>query len=195
METCNVLIAGMGGQGVILASNVIGEACVHAGIPVRSAETHGMAQRGGSVDCHVRIGSRFGPLIPKGGADLIIAFELLEALRYRHFLRKGGTMVVNDLMIVPTSVFVQGLEAPRREDVLERLKGERHVCIPASVLAEEAGSVLTQNIVMVGAASPYMPLPEESLFEGVRRTVPPKTLEMNLRAFRLGRDAVLEGGR
>lgn len=192
MEICNVLIVGIGGQGVILASNVLGEACIHAGIPVRSAETHGMAQRGGSVDCHVRIGSRFGPLIPKGGADLLVSFELLEGLRYRHFLKRDGVMILNDLMVVPTSVFVQGLEVPQREGVLSRLGGEKHMLVPASRLAEEAGSVLTQNIVMIGAASPYLPIPEASLLEGVKQTVPPKTLEMNIRAFHLGRAAVAE---
>ncbi|MDH7594330.1 MAG: indolepyruvate ferredoxin oxidoreductase subunit beta [Methanomicrobiales archaeon] len=192
MEICNVLIVGIGGQGVILASNVLGEACIHAGIPVRSAETHGMAQRGGSVDCHVRIGSRFGPLIPKGGADILISFELLEALRFRHFLRRDGVMILNDLMVVPTSVFVQGLEVPQREAVISRLEGEKYMLIPASKLAEEAGSALTQNIVMIGAASPYLPIPEESLLEGVKQTVPAKTREMNTRAFHLGRTVAEE---
>jgi indolepyruvate ferredoxin oxidoreductase beta subunit len=189
MKVYNVLIVGIGGQGVILASNVLGEACIAEGVPVRCSETHGMAQRGGSVESHVRIGSEYSPLIPPGTADLILAFELLEALRYRHYLREGGTILANDHLIVPTSVYVQKLEIPTREEVTERLKGSSCV-IDARKLALEAGSPLTLNMVMVGAASPYLPLQRASLEAGLKLWVPPKTIDMNLKAFAAGRAAV-----
>ena len=188
-ETCDVLIVGVGGQGVILASNVLGEACLAEGRPVKAAETHGMAQRGGSVECHVRIGGEQGPLIPPGGADVIMAFDLLEALRYRHYLAPKGALVVNRQMVVPTSAFMQGLAVPTVEDALGKLQDLDLCPLDADAMALEAGSPLTQNIVMVGAASPHIPLSAEALKAAVKRSVPPKTVEMNLKAFQLGRDA------
>jgi indolepyruvate ferredoxin oxidoreductase beta subunit len=185
----DLLIVGTGGQGVILASNVIGEACLIEGRAVKAAETHGMAQRGGSVECHVRIDGKFGPLIPPGGADLLMAFELIEALRYRHYLKPGGRLVANRLVQVPTSVFMQKLEAPTEEGILGRLADLTPCILDADAKAVEAGSPLTQNMVMVGAGSLTIPLRVESLEEAVRRSVPEKTIEMNLRAFRLGREA------
>ncbi|HVP24433.1 MAG TPA: indolepyruvate oxidoreductase subunit beta, partial [Methanomicrobiales archaeon] len=185
----DLLIVGTGGQGVILASNVIGEACLIEGRSVKAAETHGMAQRGGSVECHVRIDGKFGPLIPPGGADLLMAFELIEALRYRHYLKPGGRLVANRLVQVPTSVFMQKLEAPTEEGILGRLADLTPCILDADAKAVEAGSPLTQNMVMVGAGSLTIPLRVESLEEAVRRSVPEKTIEMNLRAFRLGREA------
>lgn len=188
-ESFDVLIVGIGGQGVILTSNVLGEGCLIEGRSVRAAETHGMAQRGGSVECHVRIDGQFGPLIPAGTADLMIAFDLLEALRYRHFLAPGGKMILNDHIVVPTSVYTRKLEIPTRESVLEALSGSDLTAIDAGGIAEEAGNVLARNIVMIGAASSLIPLKEESLLGAVRRNVPQKTVEINIRAFKLGREA------
>ncbi len=185
----NVLIVGIGGQGVILASNVLGEACVEEGVPVRCSETHGMAQRGGSVESHVRIGEQFSPLIPPGQADLILAFELIEAIRYRHYLRDQGTLLANDHLIIPTSVYTQKLPPPSREKVLDRL-GESAYIIDARKCALEAGSPLTLNMVMVGAASVFLPLQKRSLEVGLKVWVPSKTIEMNLNAFEAGRSAV-----
>jgi indolepyruvate ferredoxin oxidoreductase beta subunit len=189
MTSFDLLIAGVGGQGVILSSNVIGEACLIEGREVKAAETHGMAQRGGSVECHVRIDGRFGPLIPPGHAELLMAFELIEALRYRHYLKPGGKLVANRLLQVPTSVYLQKLEVPTEDGILARLADLRPCILDADKKAVEAGSPLTQNMVMVGGASPHLPLREESLEEAIRRSVPKKTIEMNLRAFRLGREA------
>jgi indolepyruvate ferredoxin oxidoreductase beta subunit len=185
----DLLIAGVGGQGVILASNVIGEACIIEGREVKAAETHGMAQRGGSVECHVRIDGRYGPLIPPGKADLLMAFELIEALRYRHYLKAEGKLVANRLIQVPISVFMQKLETPTEEKILARLADLDPCLLDADEIAVEAGSPLTQNMVMVGAGSPHLPLAVESLEEAIRRSVPEKTIDMNLRAFRLGRGA------
>ena len=185
----DLLIAGVGGQGVILASNVIGEACLIEGRQVKAAETHGMAQRGGSVECHIRIDGRYGPLVPPGKADLLMAFELIEALRYRHYLKPGGRLVANRLVLVPTSVFMQKLEAPTEEKILGRLADLTPCILDADAKAVEAGSPLTQNMVMAGAASLSLPLKVASLEEAIRRSVPKKTIDMNLRAFQLGREA------
>ena len=188
----DLLIVGTGGQGVILASNVIGEACIIEGREVKAAETHGMAQRGGSVECHVRIDGRFGPLIPPGKADLLMAFELIEALRYRHYLKPGGRLVANRLVQVPTSVYMQKLEAPTEAKIVGQLADLAPCILDADTRAAEAGSPLTQNMVMVGAGSLAIPLKRESLEEAIRRSVPKKTIEMNLRAFQLGREAAGE---
>ncbi|HTY52614.1 MAG TPA: indolepyruvate oxidoreductase subunit beta [Methanomicrobiales archaeon] len=188
----DLLIVGTGGQGVILASNVIGEACIIEGREVKAAETHGMAQRGGSVECHVRIDGRFGPLIPPGNADLLMAFELIEALRYRHYLKPGGRLVANRLVQVPTSVYMQKLEAPTEAKIVGQLADLAPCVLDADTKATEAGSPLTQNMVMVGAGSLAIPLERQSLEEAIRRSVPKKTIEMNLRAFQLGREAAGE---
>ena len=189
----DILIVGIGGQGTVLASNVLGEACIIEHRSVRSAETHGMAQRGGSVESHIRIDGKFGSLITPGTADLLIAFDLLEALRYRHYLPAGGRLVVNRHLVVPTSVYQQGLEVPDEESILAALSDLDVTCIDAAGLAEEAGSSLSQNIVMLGAASGVIPLRPDTLEEAVRRCVPKKTIEVNVRAFRLGREAGEQG--
>jgi indolepyruvate ferredoxin oxidoreductase beta subunit len=182
----DVLIVGIGGQGTILASNILGEACIIEGRPVRGAETHGMAQRGGSVESHIRINGVHGPLIAPRTADILIAFDMLEAARYAHYLKNKGRMIVNRHLVVPTSVFVQGIAAPAIED-LEQILAQWSPCmIDAEDIALQAGSPLVQNIVIIGAASRYLPLSAASLQEAIRRLVPPKTMEMNIRAFEMG---------
>lgn len=188
----DVLIVGIGGQGTILASNVLGDACVIEGRHVRGAETHGMSQRGGSVETHIRIDGKYGSLIAPGSADLLISFDVLEALRYRHFLKSDGVMVVNREMVVPTSVFASKSPVPCMEDIEAGLRsgGMSVHLIEATRIAIEAGSPLAANIVLLGAASHMLPLSVASLGEAVRRNVPVKTIEMNVKAFELGRDAI-----
>ena len=188
----DILIVGIGGQGTVLASNILGEACIIENRSVRSAETHGMAQRGGSVESHIRIDGKFGPLITPGTADLLIAFDLIEALRYRHYLPAGGRLIANRQFVIPTSVYQQELVVPDEESILAALSDLDVVCIDALELAEEAGSSLSQNVVMLGAASADIPLRPETLEEAVRRCVPPKTVAVNEKAFRLGRAAAEE---
>jgi indolepyruvate ferredoxin oxidoreductase, beta subunit len=188
-ESYDILVVGIGGQGTILASNILGEACMIENRPVKGAETHGMAQRGGSVESHIRIDGRFGPLIAPGTADLIISFDMLEAFRYSFYLRPGGKLVTNSRLVVPTSVFMQDLPVPTDQEIIGRLSGFDLCVIDAEDLARQAGSLLTQNIVMMGAASQYLPLKTESLVQAVSRLVPPKTLEINKKAFDLGRTA------
>ena len=185
----DILIVGIGGQGTILASNILGEACLIENRHIKGAETHGMAQRGGSVESHIRIGGEFGPLIAPGQADLLISFDLLEALRYSHYLKKGGKMVVNSHLVLPTSVYTQKLTRPSEAEIIAALKKHQLCLLDADSLAAEAGSPLSANVVMLGAASSAMPLKPESLLEAVRRLVPKKTIEINVKAFESGQES------
>ena len=184
----DILIVGIGGQGTILASNILGEACLSEGRHVKGAETHGMAQRGGSVESHIRIDGLFGPLIPPGNADLLISFDLLEALRYSYYLKKEGKMIVNRHLVLPTSVFTQNLPAPTRDEIIDVLKKYSLCLLDADTVAEEAGSPLSQNVVMLGAASQSIPLNPNSLLDAVKRLVPKKTIGINVKAFEMGRE-------
>jgi indolepyruvate ferredoxin oxidoreductase beta subunit len=148
-----------------------------------------MAQRGGSVESHIRIGGEFGPTIAPGQADLLISFDLLEALRYSHYLKTGGKMVVNSHLVLPTSVYTQKLTPPSEADIIAALKKYQLCLLDADSLAAEAGSPLSANVVMLGAASSAMPLKPESLLEAVKRLVPKKTIEINVKAFEAGRKA------
>ncbi|HJJ48223.1 MAG TPA: indolepyruvate oxidoreductase subunit beta [Methanocorpusculum sp.] len=190
-KSFDVVIVGIGGQGTVLASNVLGDACVIEGRHVAGAETHGMSQRGGSVETHIRIDGKNGSLIVPGTADLLIAFDVLEALRYRHFVKPDGVMIINREMVVPTSVFSNKQPVPKLEDVEAQLKAwsGKVVLVDAAKLAAEAGSPLAANIVLMGAASHTLPLAAESLAEAVRRNVPPKTIDINVKAFELGKAA------
>ncbi|OPX61634.1 MULTISPECIES: indolepyruvate oxidoreductase subunit beta [unclassified Methanoregula] len=185
----DILIVGIGGQGTILASNILGEACLIENRHIRGAETHGMAQRGGSVESHIRIGGEFGPLITPGQADLLISFDLLEAFRYSHYLKPDGKMVVNNHLVLPTSVFTQKLKAPSEAEIVAELKKHALCLLDADSLAIAAGSPLSANVVMLGAAAGVMPLKPESLLEAVKRLVPKKTVEINAKAFEAGRNA------
>lgn len=184
----DLLIVGIGGQGTILTSNILGRACVLEGIPVRGAETHGMAQRGGSVETHIRIGQEYGSLIAPGTADMILSFDLMEAARSSHYLRENGRIVTARESVVPTSVFMQDFPPPDEGMILSSLSGLSITMIDSRPLAEKAGSILTQNVVLLGAASPSIPLKEESIREAIRKTVPEKTIPINLKAFDIGKE-------
>jgi indolepyruvate ferredoxin oxidoreductase beta subunit len=187
-ESFDLLIVGVGGQGTVLASNIIGESCLLEKRSVRSAETHGMAQRGGSVETHIRIDGKYGPLISPGTADLIISFDLLEALRYSHFLKKGGKIITSSGIIIPVSAFQHNLVILSPEEIIEKMSGFDLTVIDAERIAEEAGSLLSQNVVMLGASASALPLKKESMIRAVKGLVPPKTIEVNTRAFECGFD-------
>lgn len=191
MTLYDIMIVGIGGQGTILTSNILGVACVIEGLPVRGAETHGMAQRGGSVESQIRIGQEHGPLIRAGSADLLISFDLIETVRALHSLKDKGIIVTNHTFVVPTTVFMQDFPPPDEGMLRSLLPPEGVHIIDAIEIALEAGNILTQNIVMLGAASRFIPLAEESLQEAIRRIVPKKTIDVNLAAFELGKKAVL----
>ncbi len=189
----DLLITGVGGQGAILASDIIGKAAVAAGLPIRAAETHGMAQRGGSVVNHIRVGNDYGSMIPKKGADLLLALEPMEAVRYLDFLKDGGIIIVNTQPVIPVTVTSGLAKYPEVSSIVDVLS-EKYIvkAFNADELAYEAGNRLAMNVVMVGAVSGYLPIPKETLLESVKALVPQKTIEVNLRAFEAGRQKVEE---
>jgi indolepyruvate ferredoxin oxidoreductase beta subunit len=184
----DLVIAGVGGQGTILASDIIGKAAVKEGLPVMAAETHGMAQRGGSVVNHLRVGCEFGSLIPLKSADALLALEPSEALRYVEYLSDDGVVLVNTEPVLPVTV-TSGLSSyPDVERIIDYLEQRFTVkAFNALQLAKEAGHVQSMNTVMIGAVSKYLPLSKDILVECVRQSVPKKTVDINIRAFELGR--------
>jgi indolepyruvate ferredoxin oxidoreductase beta subunit len=177
---CDVIIVGVGGQGILLTSNVIADAALASGFDVKKSETHGMAQRGGSVVTHVRIGDKVNSiLIPKGEADILIASEPVEALRYIDYLGPTGKAIVNSIPIkVPNY--------PDMEKVKAELNKQDALVFDALEIAKTAGHPLTQNTVLIGAASKYLPMKEDKIIEAIRDNVS-KKLEENLRAYEYGR--------
>lgn len=189
---CDIVIVGVGGQGVILISDVLGRAAVKAGLPVRGAETHGMAQRGGSVINHTRIGCRFSPMVSSGGADVLLALEPAEALRFGHYLSKDGVALINTEPVLPLSVTMGRSVYPGLEDLIAPLK---NVCrdvktMDATALAREAGTSQAMNVIMLGALSKYTPIKEELLLDALCKVVPKKYLDVNKRAFQIGKAEV-----
>ncbi len=187
------VLVGVGGQGTLLASNILAEVGLAAGFDVKKSEVHGMAQRGGSVASHVRWHPErvFSPLVGLGEADILLSFEKVEALRFAEFLRVGGTAVVNDMAIVPVTVSSGSATYPGDEHltkVFESLHAEL-VMVPGERLAQEAGNVKAANVVLLGAVSKLLPLPEETWWECLAQRVPKKFLELNRVAFASGRAA------
>ncbi|MEW6720837.1 MAG: indolepyruvate oxidoreductase subunit beta [Thermodesulfobacteriota bacterium] len=192
----DVFLAGVGGQGTLLASEVLGEAFLRSGYDVKKSDVHGMAQRGGAVTTHLRYGPKvFSPLIEPGRADLLIAFEKIEALRFAHYLRPGGVLVVNAQEIYPPSV-ATGRE-PYPADAETRLAAvtERLYVVDALASALALREIRAVNMVMVGAASRFLPLPENAYEEALRESLPERIVEVNLRAFRAGRELLPDGSR
>jgi len=184
----DVFLAGVGGQGTLLASEVLCDAFLLSGFDVKKSEVHGMAQRGGSVTTHLRFGPKvFSPLIEAGKADLLIAFEKIEALRFAHYLRPGGAMVVNAQEILPPSVATGQERYP--QDVTERLRTvtDRLHMVDALAVALSMREVRAVNIVLVGAASHFLPLPEAAYEEAMKVRLPSMIVDVNVRAFRAGR--------
>ncbi len=189
----NILIAGVGGQGILFISNVLGKAAIAQNLSVRASETHGMAQRGGSVVSHVRIGSARAPLIPHGEADYLVALEPVEALRYLSYISKKCRGLVSTFRIVPSAAQAGIGIYPPLEDILENLMSYAEVFpVDAYNLAKRAGNPLTGNTVMLGALSTMedFPLRQDVLKETLLSQVSPETADINLRAFELGRKAI-----
>lgn len=187
MKTVSVMIVGVGGQGSLLASKLLGRLLVDEGYDVKVSEVHGMSQRGGSVVTYVRFGDKvYSPIITDGEADIIISFEKLEAGRYANFLKKDGKIVVNTQQIDPMPVIIGAAEYP--ETVLDELtaKGVSVDALDALSLAEEAGSSKAVNIVLMGKAAKYFDIPKERWISAIENTVAPKYVEMNKKAFELG---------
>jgi indolepyruvate ferredoxin oxidoreductase, beta subunit len=183
----NILLAGVGGQGTLLASEVLSEGLMLAGFDVKKSEIHGMSQRGGSVTSHVRFGKKvFSPLIPEGEVDILFGFELLEAYRYLPMLRADGVVIVNDLKIMPAPVAMgQEVYPARIPEKLAAAVVDTKI-VHGMQLAVEAGDVRTVNIVLVGVLSRRLGLPIDLWRQALEKLVPGRFLEENLKAFDLG---------
>lgn len=189
MSTKNIMIVGVGGQGSLLASKMLGHVLLAAGYDVKVSEVHGMSQRGGSVVTYVRYGEKVhSPIIDLGEADFIVSFEMMEAARYLPYLRMDGQIVTNTQQIDPMPVLTGAAEYP--EDLTGKLKatGVRVDAMDCLALAEEAGSAKAVNLVLLGRLSKYFDLPEEAWMKSLEAIVPAKFVEMNKKAFALGRD-------
>ena len=189
MTTKNIMIVGVGGQGTLLTSRIIGKAAMSLGHEVKISEVHGMAQRGGSVVTFVRFGDSVRePVVEEGQADVIIAFERLEALRYSHFLKKDGILVVNDCRIDPMTVVIGAKQYP--EGILKSLSDKHSVySIDAQKIALELGNSKVLNSVVLGFAAKFIDIDEATWLATVESTVPPKTIEVNKKAFLAGYSA------
>ncbi len=186
MSVKNIMIVGVGGQGTLLTSRILGNLAIHGEYDVKLSEVHGMAQRGGSVVTFVRYGEQVAePIVEEGCADVLIAFERLEALRYLHFLKKGGVAIVNDWRIDPITVVTGAAAYP--ENVLDTLRAARKtVVVEATRTALEMGAPKAFNVVVLGAAARYIGFDREAWLEVLEKTVPPKTVEINRKAFEAG---------
>ena len=189
MITKNIMIVGVGGQGTLLTSRIIGKAALAEGCDVKISEVHGMAQRGGSVVTFVRFGEKVNePVVEEGMADVIIAFERLEAMRYSHFLKKDGVLIVNDCRIDPMTVVIGAKSYP--ENIIEGLK-EKHAVytIDGQAKALELGNSKVLNSVVLGYAAKFIGFDKSVWLDTVSSTVPAKTIEINQKAFMCGYEA------
>ena len=184
--TKNVMIVGVGGQGTLLTSRIIGKAALAEGYDVKISEVHGMAQRGGSVVTFVRFGDKvYEPVCEEGTVDVLISFERLEAQRYAHFLKPDGIMIVNDTRIDPMTVVIGAAKYP--EGIIEKLSEEHKVfVIDGGAEAKRLGNSKVLNTVVLGLAAKHIGFSEDAWLEVLRSTVPPKTVEINTLAFKAG---------
>ena len=185
----SIMIVGVGGQGTLLASRILGNLALSRGYDVKVSEVHGMSQRGGSVVTYVKYDETkvSSPIIDEGGADLILAFEELEAYRYMPYLKKGGRIICNTQKIDPMPVIIGAMQYP--DEILKKIQEKEIdlVAVDAAKLALEAGNIRTVNVVLMGVLSKAMDIPEEEWVKILKETVPAKALDVNLEAFRLGR--------
>ena len=186
MSVKNIMIVGVGGQGTLLTSRIFGGITLNAGYDVKLSEVHGMAQRGGSVVTFVRYGDYvYEPIVEEGQADLIIAFERLEALRHAHFLKKDGVIVINDQRIDPITVVTGAAQYP--ENIIEQLR-EEHKVISFDAMAEakKLGNTKVFNTIIIGVAASKMDFSKDDWLNVIEKTVPPKTVDINKKAFEIG---------
>lgn len=185
--TKNIIIVGVGGQGTLLASRILGNAATLKGYDVKVSEVHGMAQRGGSVITYVKYGEKVhSPIVAQGTADIILAFEMLEGFRYLSYLKKDGVLIVNRQTIDPMPVITGAMEYPK--EILEKIreKNIKVVCVDALEKALEAGNAKAVNVALIGSLAASSPIEKEVFLEALEQTVPPKFLDLNKKAFELG---------
>lgn len=187
-QITNILLVGVGGQGILLASEILSEAAMLAGFDVKKSEIHGMSQRGGSVVSHVRYGTEvFSPIVPEGEGDILFGFELLETCRSLPLLKKGGAVVANDLQISPPSVLMGQETYP--VGLIERIREffPDFLLVDGQKIAADAGNVKAANTVLLGAVSRRLVIAEDFWMKALEKMVPPKALEVNKKAFLIGR--------
>lgn len=186
METKNIMIVGVGGQGTLLTSRILGGLTIQAGYDVKLSEVHGMAQRGGSVVTFVRYGEKvYEPIVEEGQADVLISFERLEAARYAHYLKKDGVIVVNDQRIDPMPVVIGAAKYP--DNIIEELeKSYRVYSVDAMEEAKKLGNSRIFNVIVLGIAAQHMDFTKEDWLTVIEKTVPAKTVEINKKAFEAG---------
>ena len=186
MNTTSIMITGVGGQGTLLAVRVLGNMALRQGYDVKVSEVHGMSQRGGSVVTYLRYGDKvYSPIIEKGEADVILAFEKLEALRCLPFVKKCGRIVVNDQQIDPMPVITGAAEYP--DGIIEKLQARAEVSVvPAIRIAEEVGNARTANVVLLGSYARTSGIPKDEWIEVLKGTVPAKFIDVNIQAFERG---------
>jgi len=190
MKTVNISLVGVGGQGILLTSDILAKTATLAGFDVKKSEIHGMAQRGGSVISQVRFGDKVhSPIIPDGASDLLVSFERMEALRWRHLLAPDGQVLINDLDVTPVTVSCG--QQPAVVGLGERLAAEYPQAryIPAQAIAEGLGNIRAMNMVVAGAISMLLPFNADVWQQALHERIPAKLLDMNLRAFEAGRGA------
>ena len=187
--TTSIMIVGVGGQGTLLASKLLGNVLIARGYDVKLSEVHGMSQRGGSVVTYVRYGDKVNsPIVDQGEADYILSFEILESARWISYLKQGGVLLTNTQKTWPMPVITGAADYP--EGIVEKLSAMADVQAgDALTLAEQAGSPKAVNVVLIGVLSKRMDIPEEAWIKAIEETVPAKFLELNKKAFRLGREA------
>ncbi len=188
MDTKNVIFSGVGGQGILLASDVLADVALRANWDVKKSEVHGMSQRGGSVISQVRFGEKiYSPLIARHQADVIVAFEKLESLRYLDYLKPDGLVILNDYEIVPESIQYEKIPYPHDARSICLQKTHRVIVENFTKMAVQLGNVKVLNITMLGTLSNALPIPEEIWLESIKARVPARFLELNLKAFQQGK--------
>lgn len=197
IDEFNIVLAGVGGQGILLAAEILGTAAVKDGLNVRVSEIHGMAQRGGAVVSNVRIGAKvLAPTVLDGNADVVLGFEPIETLRNMKFASEKTIVIMNSEKIMPTELTAKKAKYPSPEEIIRRINAftRNVVVIEAARLAKEAGNVMTQNTVLLGALAAVgkIPIKTETLMEALRELVPPKQLEVNVKAFKIGYEKARE---
>ncbi|HEY9059028.1 MAG TPA: indolepyruvate oxidoreductase subunit beta [Pseudobacteroides sp.] len=187
MDKLNIMIVGVGGQGTLLASRILGNVAMKLSFDVKVSEVHGMAQRGGSVVTYVKFAKKvYSPIIEKGEADIILAFEKLEALRYVEYLKNGGSYIVNTQRIDPIPVILGKEKYP--DSIVEKINGvvNKTIAVDALPMARECGNIKAVNVVLLGLLAKATGIDKEIWLESIRETVPPKLQEINFKAFEAG---------
>ncbi len=190
-QVTSILCSGVGGQGVILASDIMAQVFLEAGYDVKKSDIHGMAQRGGSVVSHVRFGKKvYSPLTKQGDADILLSFEILEGLRYLNFMKVSGKVIINDLQINPPSVNSGEMRYPEEVDKVIKSRVSDFHLVKATEIAEEAGDIKMTNVVMLGVLSKVLEMNEKLWVKNVLNHLPRKVHALNEKAFYMGREAL-----